>query len=308
MRQFLIYRKWIERGEIKRKLGNVESEALSISSFSRHFLFIFLFSLHFHAAWLPGCHNLCNPAYIYWTWFTSLPWTGDQHQAEDHVAGVGGRWFEWKLWVIISDNQCCGWPIIFIWWSYHFTFVLNYLNHHDQCCGWPIIRDLCALGRRRPASCSWCQDLPSISMHIALVSSPSPSSSSSSSSSPSSVLHLLMPFMAWNFSFATKNHRYNMDSLVSASGIIQASSARNTLTGEKCVACFSPKWSSFLSRPLSGLLHKMQLRHWQVFKSGEKCLISCLVLVPLSFTKTSQGESSYVRLLSIWTSTAMWLI
>ena len=65
MRQFLIYRKWIERGEIKRKLGNVESESLSISSFSRHFLFIFLLSLHFHAAWLPGCHNLCNPAYIY---------------------------------------------------------------------------------------------------------------------------------------------------------------------------------------------------------------------------------------------------
>ena len=112
----------------------------------------------------------------------------------------------------------------------------------------------------------------------------------------------------WNFSLATEHHRYNMDSLVFVLGIIQASSARSILTGEKCVACFSPKWSSFLSWPLSGLLHKMQLRHWQVFKSGEKCLISCLVLVPLSFATTAQGESSYVRLLSIWTSTAMWLI
>ena len=100
---------------------------------------------------------------------------------------------------------------------------------------------------------------------------------------------------------------YNRDSFVFVLGIIQASCARNILTGEKCVACFSPKWSSFLSWPLSGLLHKMQLRHWQVFKSGEKCLISCLVLVPLSFATTAQGESSYVRLLSIWTSTAMWL-
>ena len=87
-----------------------------------------------------------------------------------------------------------------------------------------------------------------------------------------------------------------MDSRVFVLGTIQTSFARNILTDEKCVACFSPKWSSFLSWPLSGLLHKMQLRHWQVFKSGEKCLISCLVLVPLSFAKTSQGESSYVRL------------
>ena len=116
------------------------------------------------------------------------------------------------------------------------------------------------------------------------------------------------PVCVWNFSFATEYHRYIMDSCSFVLGIIQASSVRNISTGEKCIACFSPKWSNFLSWPHSGLLHKMQLRHWRVFKSGEKCLISCLVLVPLSFAKTSQGESSYVRLLSIWTSTAMRLI
>ena len=38
-------------------IGNV----LSISPFSLPFLFIFWFSLHFLSAWLPGCHNLCNP-------------------------------------------------------------------------------------------------------------------------------------------------------------------------------------------------------------------------------------------------------
>ena len=56
------YRKWIEREEIKRKWGNVESESLSITSFSLHFFFIFSFSLHFLAARVPGCHYLCNPA------------------------------------------------------------------------------------------------------------------------------------------------------------------------------------------------------------------------------------------------------
>ena len=62
--------KLIERDKIKRKWENVESESLSISSyslhfisissFSLHFLFIFSFSLHFLAA----CHKLCNPACI----------------------------------------------------------------------------------------------------------------------------------------------------------------------------------------------------------------------------------------------------
>ena len=41
------YRKSTEREEIKRKWGNLESEFLSTSSFSLHFLFIFSFSLHF---------------------------------------------------------------------------------------------------------------------------------------------------------------------------------------------------------------------------------------------------------------------
>ena len=41
------YRKSTEREEVKRKWGNLESEFLSTSSFSLHFLFIFSFSLHF---------------------------------------------------------------------------------------------------------------------------------------------------------------------------------------------------------------------------------------------------------------------
>ena len=48
-----------------RKLGNIESGSVSISSFSLHFLFISSFSLHFLAARLPGCHNLCNPVKNY---------------------------------------------------------------------------------------------------------------------------------------------------------------------------------------------------------------------------------------------------
>ena len=52
----------IEREEIKRKWENEESECLSISSFSLHFLLIFSFSLHFLTARLPGCHKLWNPS------------------------------------------------------------------------------------------------------------------------------------------------------------------------------------------------------------------------------------------------------
>ena len=51
----------MERKKENRKWGNVESESLSISSFSLHFLFIFSFSLHFLAARLPACNKLCNP-------------------------------------------------------------------------------------------------------------------------------------------------------------------------------------------------------------------------------------------------------
>ena len=54
------YRKWIEGEEIKKKWENVESETLSISSFSLHSLFIFSFSLHFLTARLPGWHKLCH--------------------------------------------------------------------------------------------------------------------------------------------------------------------------------------------------------------------------------------------------------
>ena len=46
------YRKWIEREGIKRKWGNVESESLSIFSFSLHSL----------ASRMQGCSKLCNPS------------------------------------------------------------------------------------------------------------------------------------------------------------------------------------------------------------------------------------------------------
>ena len=57
---------------MKRKWGNVESESLSISSFSLfissfslHFLFIFSFSLRFLTARMPGWHILCSPGTHY---------------------------------------------------------------------------------------------------------------------------------------------------------------------------------------------------------------------------------------------------
>ena len=58
-----------------RKCRELISHSLSISSFSHHFLFIFSFSLHYLAARLPGCHNLCNPAR--WSkWLFDLTLTG----------------------------------------------------------------------------------------------------------------------------------------------------------------------------------------------------------------------------------------
>ena len=62
-------RKWIERKEKEKmrkcreslSISSFSLHFLSLSSFSLHFLFIFSFSLHFLAAWLPGCHKLCNP-------------------------------------------------------------------------------------------------------------------------------------------------------------------------------------------------------------------------------------------------------
>ena len=48
------YRKWIERGEIKRKWGNEESE---ISPFFH--------SLHFLTSRMQGCSKLCNPVILY---------------------------------------------------------------------------------------------------------------------------------------------------------------------------------------------------------------------------------------------------
>ena len=43
--------------------GKVESESLSISSFSVHFLFIFSFTLHFLASMLQGYNKLWNPVH-----------------------------------------------------------------------------------------------------------------------------------------------------------------------------------------------------------------------------------------------------
>ena len=57
-------RKWRENEESESlSISSFSLYFLSISLFSLHFLFIFSFSLHFLAARLPGCHNLCNPAW-----------------------------------------------------------------------------------------------------------------------------------------------------------------------------------------------------------------------------------------------------
>ena len=48
-------------GGNKKKYGNVESESLSISSLSLHFLLIFSFSVHFLASRMQGCSKLCIP-------------------------------------------------------------------------------------------------------------------------------------------------------------------------------------------------------------------------------------------------------
>ena len=45
-----------------REGGNKEKMRKCTEWISLHFLFIFLFSLHFLAARLPGSHKLCNPA------------------------------------------------------------------------------------------------------------------------------------------------------------------------------------------------------------------------------------------------------
>ena len=64
-------RKWRKREEIEREWGNVESQSLSISSFSLHFLLISSFSLHFLAARLQGCNDSCSPGYDHYqtTWY-----------------------------------------------------------------------------------------------------------------------------------------------------------------------------------------------------------------------------------------------
>ena len=75
-RQNFLHRKLIEREEIKRQRENVESESVSIFSFSLHFLFIFSFFLHCLTARLPGWHKLCNPdllwQYYLWIDFTLI--------------------------------------------------------------------------------------------------------------------------------------------------------------------------------------------------------------------------------------------
>ena len=66
-------RKWRKREEIEREWGNVESQSLSISSFSLHFLLISSFSLHFLAARLQGCNDSCSPAICEHLWQIIFP-------------------------------------------------------------------------------------------------------------------------------------------------------------------------------------------------------------------------------------------
>ena len=63
------YRKWIEREEIKRKWGNVESESLSISSFSLYFFTLSSFS-HGPAARLQ---KVVQP-WCWWWWQWQYWW------------------------------------------------------------------------------------------------------------------------------------------------------------------------------------------------------------------------------------------
>ena len=60
MWQFLV-QEMDRGGGNKKKMRKCGSESLSISAFSLHFLFIFSLYLHFLAAVIPGCRNLCNP-------------------------------------------------------------------------------------------------------------------------------------------------------------------------------------------------------------------------------------------------------
>ena len=64
---------------------------------------------------------------IYWTWFTSLRCTGVM------------RRYEWKLWVIIIMISVVGGRLFSHDNHIILLLLMNYLNHHDQCCGWPII-------------------------------------------------------------------------------------------------------------------------------------------------------------------------
>ena len=55
-------KKWIENEEMQKVNLSSFPHSLSISSSFPHSLTISSFSLHFLAARMPGCHNLCNPA------------------------------------------------------------------------------------------------------------------------------------------------------------------------------------------------------------------------------------------------------
>ena len=71
MRQFLIW-KWIEREEIKRNWGNVESKYLSISSFSLYFLFIFFYSLSISSSFFYSLSIFLPPSCQAETSFATL--------------------------------------------------------------------------------------------------------------------------------------------------------------------------------------------------------------------------------------------
>ena len=71
---------------MEREGGNRERMRKCRESISLHFLLISSFSLHFLAARLQGCNDLCNPAvYIFFCYLINTKWDGQSFpDAETH--------------------------------------------------------------------------------------------------------------------------------------------------------------------------------------------------------------------------------
>ena len=62
------------KGGNKERMRNVESESLSIFSFSLHFLLISSYTLHFLTSWMLGYSGLRNPGYDIVEWISFKLW------------------------------------------------------------------------------------------------------------------------------------------------------------------------------------------------------------------------------------------